>query len=255
MFLDQCAVFSLRVFEYTALPTKNIAAGREYHALSFRKKGESVLTANGESHISKAGSITFVPANIDYQHQIMSESETIVVHFSTQENIGNNIEIFYDLPRESEILFHTLLKCWNDFPFENSFPCMVLLYQMLDIIRQSVRALPIYSRASPLDYAANHLYANFRDAGYSLKKLYDDLHVTEAYLRRVFKKKYNCSPSEFLKKLRIDHAKMLLISNLYDLSKIAQLSGFASQTYFSFAFRQSTGQSPTEYVKEQSAIK
>ncbi len=63
---------------------------------------------------------------------------------------------------------------------------------------------------------------------------------------RKFKKHFSCSPSQFIKKLRIDHACDLLYSN-YNLSDIALECGFCDQSYFTKEFKKVMNMTPRQF--------
>ncbi|WDE97255.1 AraC family transcriptional regulator [Lentisphaera profundi] len=63
---------------------------------------------------------------------------------------------------------------------------------------------------------------------------------------RKFKKYFGCSPTQFIKKLRIDHACELLDLN-YDLSDIALECGFCDQSYFTKEFKRVMNMTPRQF--------
>ena len=75
------------------------------------------------------------------------------------------------------------------------------------------------------------------------------------YLRRLFKKKHQCTPQHFLVHNRVELAKQLLFESNH-ISQVAQMAGFSDVYYFSRVFKEYTGFSPTrwqrEHKKEQS---
>jgi AraC-like DNA-binding protein len=62
------------------------------------------------------------------------------------------------------------------------------------------------------------------------------LYVSESHLRLLFRKAMGVSPSEYLRQLRLQHAKDLLINTSYSLKEIAELSGFETLNHFSRVF-------------------
>ena len=64
---------------------------------------------------------------------------------------------------------------------------------------------------------------------------------------RYFKKVFNTSPMEYLKKIRIAHATAMLSSTDKPISFIAQECGFFDQSHFTNVFKQSTNMKPKEF--------
>lgn len=69
------------------------------------------------------------------------------------------------------------------------------------------------------------------------------------YYSRVFKKRHEKSPMEYLHEIRIRQAKKLLVSSSASLRLIAQQAGFSDEYYFSRRFKAATGTSPIAFVK------
>lgn len=67
------------------------------------------------------------------------------------------------------------------------------------------------------------------------------------YFRRVFRKKFGVSFSDFYKRLMMDYARMLLLSGHYKVSEVSNMLGFSSSDYFTRVFKKITGHLPSEY--------
>ncbi|MDO4618665.1 MAG: AraC family transcriptional regulator [Clostridia bacterium] len=70
--------------------------------------------------------------------------------------------------------------------------------------------------------------------------------VSSTYLKDLFKKYNGLGVHEYILKIKILHAKQML-QNGETVTETAEKSGFASQTYFSTAFKRETGFSPSKY--------
>ncbi|MEA5020111.1 MAG: helix-turn-helix domain-containing protein [Gordonibacter sp.] len=92
-------------------------------------------------------------------------------------------------------------------------------------------------------YIENHLSANL-----STKHLSSILHVSERKLIDAFKRIKEMTPQSYIRKLRIDHARSLLIDQKdASIRAIARQVGYANQGSFTDAFRQEVGCTPSEY--------
>jgi transcriptional regulator GlxA family with amidase domain len=69
---------------------------------------------------------------------------------------------------------------------------------------------------------------------------------------RVFKKTFDCTPHQYVMRIRIAHAQRLLLGTDDTLSKIAAACGFGNQSHLSNLFRKMTGQSPGKWRRAQS---
>ena len=76
-----------------------------------------------------------------------------------------------------------------------------------------------------------------------------EFHLSSAYITRCVKKTYNCTPLEYLQKIRMDTAANLLISTNFSIEEVAFHSGFKTTSYFSKSFSDTYGASPLKYRK------
>ena len=83
----------------------------------------------------------------------------------------------------------------------------------------------------------------------SLKTLGELTGYSKNHFRNLFSAAMNISPQKYLEKIRIDNAKFLMIKNEIPISEIAYASGFSSQSYFTKAFKEVTGQTPGQFMK------
>ncbi|GBG08597.1 AraC family transcriptional regulator [Paenibacillus agaridevorans] len=80
------------------------------------------------------------------------------------------------------------------------------------------------------------------------------LFISESHLRLLFRKTMGISPSEYLRQLRLQRAKDLLVNTTYSLSEIAELSGFQTLNHFSRMFKSNESIPATEYRKRYYGI-
>src|SRR6188768_1474969 len=84
----------------------------------------------------------------------------------------------------------------------------------------------------------------------SLKEISESLKVHPTYLSREFSKYFDdLSFGDYIRKLRIEKAIVLLNDSKHSLAEIAYLTGFSDQSHFTRIFRKTTGKSPLSYRK------
>lgn len=84
----------------------------------------------------------------------------------------------------------------------------------------------------------------------SLQQASQELEINPAYLSREFSRYFdNLSFGDYMRKLRIDKAKLLIEITEHSLTEIAYLTGFSDQSHFNRIFKKHTGQSPSAYKK------
>jgi len=87
------------------------------------------------------------------------------------------------------------------------------------------------------------------DAAYSVEDLASDLQMSRSQLHRKLVALSNQSPSEFIRAIRMEKAKVLLKSSSLNISEIAYEVGYTDPNYFIRSFTKSFRISPNEFRK------
>lgn len=105
----------------------------------------------------------------------------------------------------------------------------------------------VYSRQvlRCMDYIDKHLQQPL-----TVKKLAEALELSESYLSILFKRETGVAVSEYIRRRRVDTARTLLQYTECSCVEIAEYLCFSSDSHFSRVFREYTGQSPSEYRKQ-----
>lgn len=90
--------------------------------------------------------------------------------------------------------------------------------------------------------------ANFTDPGYSVETLADALGITRVHLNRKLKEAGAPAPKMILKKARMEKALTMLREGL-SVSDVYAACGFSSASYFSSAFKEYFGYTPSDVTK------
>ncbi|MES2808745.1 MAG: helix-turn-helix transcriptional regulator, partial [Bacteroidota bacterium] len=85
----------------------------------------------------------------------------------------------------------------------------------------------------------------------SLQQVSDELEINPAYLSREFSKYFdNLSFGDYIRKMRIDKAMLLIETTAYTLTEVAYITGFSDQSHFNRIFKKHTGQNPSVFKKK-----
>ena len=76
----------------------------------------------------------------------------------------------------------------------------------------------------------------------------------EEHLARVFKRETGQSVFDYVREIRVNEAKTLLLNPALNLTQIAGRCGFHSLAYFSRTFRQQAGVSPSQYRRHNESL-
>lgn len=83
----------------------------------------------------------------------------------------------------------------------------------------------------------------------SLYDIASRFHVSREYVSRKFKQKHGINIPEYMNRIRISNAKILLQNPGMKIARIAEMVGFKNEKYFSLVFKKQEGISPKEFRK------
>ncbi len=89
----------------------------------------------------------------------------------------------------------------------------------------------------------------FNDLELSLSQIADELGISYGYLSTIFTKIVGRSFKSYLVDLRMEEARILLLSRKYRIYEIAEKVGYTSPKYFTEAFHRYYGSAPNEYLQ------
>ncbi len=102
-----------------------------------------------------------------------------------------------------------------------------------------------YIKLSP---AIRYIEEHFKES-IPLSVLAREVHMSETYFSSLFSQTINCTVSEYLMRMRLKNACVLLSTTGQSIISIAMESGFRNISYFNRAFCKAFGISPSEYRK------
>ncbi len=83
----------------------------------------------------------------------------------------------------------------------------------------------------------------------TLEDLARAVHLSPSHFSHLFKQFYQLSPMHFLRNYRIEQVKRFLLTSDKNLTQIAEICGFSSIHVLSRAFKETTGQSPSDFLQ------
>ncbi|WP_415397551.1 helix-turn-helix domain-containing protein [Sulfurimonas sp. CS5] len=73
--------------------------------------------------------------------------------------------------------------------------------------------------------------------------------LSKSHLTKLFSNNMNVSPMKYLKLIRLQNAKKMLLSNTHTITKISQQCGFTSPAYFTKSFKEAFLETPKEFIQ------
>jgi AraC-like DNA-binding protein len=123
--------------------------------------------------------------------------------------------------------------------------CEGLISRLSDDLRQ-ISDLFNQSSINGLERTIHHFMITHLHLGITLKGLAEHLGYSEKYCSELFRSKMGIPFSRYLKRLRIEKAKLLL-SQQRGIAEVAESLGFSDQFGFSHSFKKAVGCSPREF--------
>lgn len=71
--------------------------------------------------------------------------------------------------------------------------------------------------------------------------------LSKFHFLKLFKRRYGVSPRQYLTRLRLDHARNLLLSNKYEIAEVCLRVGFESHSSFTHLFKRVYGYPPSKF--------
>ena len=87
---------------------------------------------------------------------------------------------------------------------------------------------------------------HLRDAAFDMVQLSREVGMSHSQIFRKIKALTGRSPSVFIRRVRLQHARQLLETTTLSVAQIAYDTGFNSPNYFSRAFLEEFGKTPSE---------
>lgn len=236
------------------------------------KKGSLRVTAEGQEIRLEEGEIWLAPPFVS--HSIGSSSKdcvrlAILVDLrllgSWEKEQGENLWMQKQLNR-----LNLSSRCWEKKTAEKVDGLINELYReirekrhawkfavktlLCELMLTAVREMPAGEREQPvkelaklkdvLEYIALHYCTDL-----TLGNCADAVGFNSTYLSRYFSSHMGVTFQEYVKRLRIDKAKWLLMTEESSITEICYQSGFHDVKTFNKLFRRESGMSPTEFRK------
>ena len=118
-------------------------------------------------------------------------------------------------------------------------------------VSKTIQSLAPFSEII-LEHVESEIRNNYKDK-LSLKQLAGKYYINTAYLGQLFIQKHGVTFHDFLARIRMENAAVLLTGTSYSIARIAELCGIPNTNYFHRQFKQHFGCTPLEYKNQRRA--
>lgn len=230
-----------------------IIKNRGYHGFIFRITGDSRYFFEDRTVKVNAGEFIFLPKGSSYECHV-SEDECLY----TSVNFGAT----FDSPRVavySQDLFpgmgrlvQSFSELWNFGSAADKYECYAMFYELLSSISKleqlGTAEKKKYALIEPaVEYLKKHIY----DGELKTERLHFLCGISDTYFRKIFESRFHMSPREYVSRRRIADARTIIESGDYDnIKEVAAAVGYNDPLYFSKAFKNFYGVSPSNFGNE-----
>jgi AraC family transcriptional regulator len=151
-------------------------------------------------------------------------------------------------------LFHLGLKLYREFQLRDSLSPLVIEGLALEMMAEATRNhASTEDRSAPLwlKRAREIIHSDFCE-NLTLETLAQAVGRHPVYLSRAFRKFYEMTVGEYIRRLRVSFVCRQLVMTEKPLSEIAEEAGFYDQSHFNRIFKHYTRLTPAEYRKVSS---
>lgn len=215
---------------------------RRWYGLSFCLSGQITYEMNGKLFVSNGQSAVLLPKGGTYSLTGNKEGLFPVINFQC-ENLDCHEITLIPLKNPQAYIrdFETIQKL--HLRGAGQLEIFSIFYKMLNALSFEDKA-----DANLLAPAIQYIEGNISDPALSNAVLASLLGISEVYFRKLFFKRYNISPRQFILDFRIQKARQMLVETPFTVTAIAESCGFSTPNHFCRAFKQRTGLTPTQYV-------
>lgn len=134
--------------------------------------------------------------------------------------------------------FDYLLKPWKE-------------ERLCELINTEIENVRSMQKTDSIVHSQKDVIKDYIDRNYkkdiSAKDVAGILGYSDVYFSKVFKQLFDDNFINYLTKIRIDRAKLLLKDVSFNIKEVGKSVGYADSNYFTKVFKRSIGMSPSEY--------
>lgn len=134
--------------------------------------------------------------------------------------------------------FDYLLKPWKE-------------ERLCELINTAIENVRSMQKTDSIVHSQKDIIKDYIDRNYkkdiSAKDVAGILGYSDVYFSKVFKQLFDDNFINYLTKIRIDRAKVLLKDISFNIKEVGKSVGYADSNYFTKVFKRSIGMSPSEY--------
>ncbi|MBQ8321984.1 MAG: helix-turn-helix transcriptional regulator [Clostridia bacterium] len=227
---------------------------RPNHGLALHLDGKKEYCFfDGRKLMVEKGDIIYLPKDSTYTVKSSLPGDCYAINFHVSNDISFPPFVFR-VKSISKYLdsFSSARRIWDSKNIGYEMRCKALLYYVIsDMQTESAEKYQPKSKYKVIEPAVNYINENFSLELLNISKLSAMCDITPEYFRKIFREHFGNSPIAYINKMKISRAKDLILSGMYSLGEVCELSGYSDFSHFSREFKKATGYPPSEYTENK----
>lgn len=231
-------------------------SGRSDHLLFYIAKGKEHFFLENETVGNEGSFIFFRPfEKQEHIHLDNITGEFYYVHFNAPDDFnlfGFESSVVYATKPSAKVrdIFEEIISELQTKQPAYEVLCVSKLFNIISLLirkteKESAPQGRYFDKISFVIQKMNKEY----EKNYTLDEYAKMCNMSKFHFLRIFKDITGASPLEYRNKIRLDHAKELLVDTNIPINEIGRSVGYSSDTYFCDAFKTKIGISPSQYRK------
>lgn len=246
------------------------------YGIGYMLSGDRMIITPNRTVTVHPGTIQFMHKNLIHHTTYISEGIYENIDIKFRESVAEHIikiigqeqfdmlydQISFTLTPEATEQIEQIMKLieheWNNYDTYSNTIIESLTVQFF------VTALRGQSVSPQMDTLLKKQHLSLIDAIHYIQRHYADdpslketakaVHISDAYLSRLFTSQLDTTYSGFLTEIKLSHAMELLLNTNMSITEIADQCGYSNSNYFSDAFKKGMGISPLQYRKGRNTL-
>lgn len=216
-------------------------------------EGEGTIEIDGKNYILHPGEVAYhLPLEPHIHHSLTDSWEYRWITFDGPNARDFMLSYHYprvcfpagSCPHESFLTFENLMLERTPYAWRKMF---AVICDILAFAGGSNQEATLENRI--LAETIRICKENFQNPNLNVNSLAEHLNVDRSTLLRIFRKKMDMAPSEYLGQLRVQNAVTLLKQSRFPIREIAERSGYPDVNYFCRVIKNYTEKTPSELRK------
>jgi len=175
--------------------------------------------------------------------------ENLKLYTKELENI-NKLVVGADVSKLDRLLKEFIHESLNSHPSSKIVIqniVSLLTHELIRIVLDSNTDLVDVSDNQAINEVVKYINTNY-EKNITIEELSKISKLSKSHFTKVFTQNIKMSPMEYLKHIRLQNAKKMVLSNKLSITTISSQCGFNSSAYFSKLFKEAFGETPKEFA-------